>query len=458
MKMKKLLVVVALIFVNVCSYGQVTIASDGLNGSTSLFTLTNGAYYSGNSAAADRPAASPFFSEGTEARGINNGTATLLSNDINSSAYSAIFLTFKLASFSIGSTGNGADGGDVVTVEVSPNGGTNWYSTVRVLGNANAYWAYSTGTGVASTAYDGDATAVDFIPSGGGSRTTDGYSTVTVTGLPASSNLKIRITLLNNSANERWVMDDFLVRGTIAGIESIATGNWNNPATWTGGNVPDSNENAIIKSGHTVTVNDAAYSTRDLGTTTTVELGGILQTGMTYTNNGTTTVNGTFRINAGGFATGNSFVYGAASTLNMNHANSTVYGINGPQAFWPVANPPFNVTISGNSPTRLDIAVGAVAGTLAISSELDVNLPNSLRVDGILRINTGGNIDTNGPIYGSASTLRYNSGGSPSTYGRSFEWNALGVGTIGVTPGYPNNVEINNNTILENNKNNNNKL
>lgn len=438
MKFKKLLLVV-LLFVNFCSFGQVTIVSDGLNGATTLFTLTNGSYYSGNSAAGDRPATSPFFFEGTESRGVSNAIATLLSNNIVTTGYTSINMSFKLASFSIGSTGNGAEVSDIVTVEVSPDGGTNWYSTVRVLGNNNAYWSYTSGTGIASTSYDGNATPVDFSPAAGGNRTTDGFSTVSVTNLPVSTNLRFRITLLNNSANERWLVDDFIVSGTLAGIESIATGNWSNPATWTGGNVPDSNESAIIKSGHTVTMDNATYATRDASTTTTVELGGTLQTGMTYTNNGTTTVNGTFRINAGGFATGNSFVYGAASTLIMNHANSTPYSINGSQAFWPVANPPFNVTVSANSPTRLDMTVGTVAGLLSISSELNINLANALTVNGTLRINANGFINTNGPIYGSASTLDYRSGG---VYGRGFEWNASGIGTIGVTPGYPNNVTI----------------
>lgn len=444
MKFKKLLLVV-LLFVNFCSFGQVTIVSDGLNGTTTLFTFTNGSYYSGNSAAGDRPATSPFFFEGTESRGVSNAAATLLSNNIVTTGYTSINMTFKLASFSIGS-GNGADAGDIVTVEVSPDGGTNWYSTVRVLGNNNAYWSYTSGTGIASTSYDGNATPVDFSPAAGGNRTTDGFSTVSVTNLPVSTNLRFRITLLNNTANERWLVDDFIVSGTLAGIESIATGNWSNPATWTGGNVPDSNESAIIKATHTVTMDNATYATRDASTTTTVELGGILQTGMTYTNNGTTTVNGTFRINAGGFATGNSFVYGAASTLIMNHANSTPYSINGSQAFWPVANPPFNVTVSANSPTRLDMAVGTVAGLLSISSELNINLANSLTVNGIFRINAGGTVTTNGPIYGSASILRYFTAG---THGRGFEWSANGVGTIGVTPGYPNNVEIQNNTTLD---------
>ncbi|TXI85201.1 MAG: hypothetical protein E6Q37_06890, partial [Crocinitomicaceae bacterium] len=194
-------------------FGQ--IASDGLNNSTTLFTLTSGAYFSGNSATGDRPASVAQAFEGSHARGINNGTATLLSSDINTSGYTGIQLGFRLASHSVGSTGNGADAGDIVTVEVSPDGGTNYYSTIRVLGNGNAYWNY-TATGIATTAYDGNATSVDFSPAAGGLRTTDGLSTVTVTGLPAVSNLRVRITMLNNAAQEKWLIDDFRVTGTLA--------------------------------------------------------------------------------------------------------------------------------------------------------------------------------------------------------------------------------------------------
>lgn len=219
MKLKLLIIT---LFCSVVSWGQVTIASDGLNNSTTLFTLTNGAYYTGNSGTGDRPASSPFASEGTHSRGIINGTATLLSNDINTIGYTSITMSFKLASFSIGSTGNGADGTDIVTIEVSPNGGTNWYSTERILGNSNAFWAYSA-TGIATTAYDGNATPVDFTPAGGGSRTTDGYSTIEITNLPASTNLKFRITLLNNATAEQWVVDDFKVQGILASSNTITT-------------------------------------------------------------------------------------------------------------------------------------------------------------------------------------------------------------------------------------------
>jgi hypothetical protein len=189
--------------------------TEGLNNSSTLFTLSGGSYYTGNSGIGDRPASSPFAVEGSHSRGITDGTAILTSDNINTSTYSGVDLTFRLASFSIASTANGADVGDYVKVEISPNGGTTWYNTLQVKGNSNAYWAYSSGNGAAETAYDGDVTAVDFQPAGGGNRTTDGYSNVRITGLPISTNMKIRVTLMNNDTGERWLVDNFILCGIV---------------------------------------------------------------------------------------------------------------------------------------------------------------------------------------------------------------------------------------------------
>ncbi|MFN8283267.1 MAG: T9SS type A sorting domain-containing protein [Chitinophagales bacterium] len=212
--MKKFYTVFLLLFS--CSAFSATIASDGFNNSSS-FSITGGAYYTGNSATGDRPASVPFFSEGTYSYGFTgaSGSATLISPDYNSSTYSSIQMTLKVAAFSIGSTGNGVDGSDSVRIDVSPDGGTTWYNTVSLVGNSNAYWNY-TATGNASTAYDGNNTTVVFAPAGGGSRTTDGYSTMSITGLPAVTNLKFRIFLQDNSTSERWVIDDFQLTGTLA--------------------------------------------------------------------------------------------------------------------------------------------------------------------------------------------------------------------------------------------------
>ncbi len=192
---------------------RLPIVSENFENSMSAFTSTagTGVFYTGNSVTGDLPAASPFASLGSYAFGKSNGSVTISSGNINTTAYSGVQMNFKLASFSINSTGNGADASDNVNVEVSPDGGITYYSTVKISGNSNAAWAYSA-TGIASAPYDGNATPVSFQPISGGLRA-DGFSTVGITNLPSTTNLKIRITLLNNSANERWLIDDFSVTG-----------------------------------------------------------------------------------------------------------------------------------------------------------------------------------------------------------------------------------------------------
>lgn len=190
------------------------IASDGFENAFSLFTQTGGtgSFYSGNSAVGDAPASSPLATAGTYAYGRAFGSVNITSGNINTSSATNVQLSFKLGSFSIGSTANGADATDFVSVEISADGGASYSNIVRVLGNSNAVWAYSA-TGVASTSYLAFPFPTDFQPAGGGERTVDGYSTVTITDLPSVSNLKVRISLLNNNAAELWVIDDFKVTG-----------------------------------------------------------------------------------------------------------------------------------------------------------------------------------------------------------------------------------------------------
>jgi hypothetical protein len=201
--------------------------TEGLNDSVTNVAVTGGAYFTGNSGTGDRPASSPFAIEGTHSRGVSNSSATITSNSINTTGGTGISLTFRLASFSIASAGNGADAGDTVIVAISPDGGTTYYDTLTIAGNSNAFWAYSA-TGTASTAYDGNASSVSFTPAGGSVRTTDGYSTITVTGLPAVASMRFRITMLNNATAERWVADNIVFSGTFlptALITGAATAN-----------------------------------------------------------------------------------------------------------------------------------------------------------------------------------------------------------------------------------------
>lgn len=243
--------------------------TEGLNNSASFVSLTGGAYYSGSSAAGDRPASSSFVNLGTHSRGVSNGTAVITSNTLDTSAGSVMSLRFRLASFSVNSNGNGADAADNVKVAISTDNGTTWKETLQINGNGNACWSFTSGTGTATTAYDGDNTAVVIAPTAGGLRTTDGYSTVTVTSLPQSPTLKYRITALNDNVNERWLVDTIEVIGIVPQVATpVGTpaaftttyGTTSSPQTFSvSGSMLQGNLTATAPSGFEVSADGTTY-------------------------------------------------------------------------------------------------------------------------------------------------------------------------------------------------------
>ena len=379
----------------------------------------------------------------------DNGTQ-ITANTVGQGTTNHILSSFQVTVANAAATLNAASfttSGNYQAADIAASGFTLWYSATNTFGSATAL-------GTLSSAAAGSGETLNFtgltqsIPVG------VGYFWVTANvASGATVNNTINLNAIAN-ANLTFASGTKSGSATAGGTQTITNpvrittqnGPWYVGTTWVGGVVPSNTDNVIVA--HLVTnTTSGANITRNAGTTTVINLGAGLSTGaFTYTNNGSTTVNGTFTIQNGGYATGNNFVYGGASTLVMSHANSTYYDLNAGQAFWPVANPPFNVTISANSPTRLNMAVGPVNGTLTLNNGIDIAVANALTVNGTLRINANGFVNTNSPIYGAASTLQYSTGG---LYGRGFEWRALGVGTIGVTPGYPNNVTITANTVLD---------
>ena len=118
-------------------------------------------------------------------------------------------VSVRLASFSIGSTANGADNADIATLSISTDG-TTFVDQVSVNGNSNVRWDFTTGVGVAIRSYSTAATTA-FTPAASGDRTTDGYSTLSVTGIPGTAQLRVRVTLKNDDTKERWIIDDLKI-------------------------------------------------------------------------------------------------------------------------------------------------------------------------------------------------------------------------------------------------------
>jgi hypothetical protein len=142
----------------------------------------------------------------------------------------------------------------------------------------------------------------------------------------------------------------------------------------------------------------------------------------------------------------------ATSSIDLNGQTLTVTG--GGNLGWSTGARRITSTIANGvfavSGSLLTVSLGG-AGTLSTDTNTIVRLsqafnPGSLitTINGTLQINSGGSIATNAPIYGNSSLLQYNTTGS---YNRNLEWTS-DIATIGTTPGYPHNVQISNNTVL----------
>ena len=120
-----------------------------------------------------------------------------------------------------------------------------------------------------------------------------------------------------------------------AQIQSAQSGNWSSSSTWIGGVIPNENDAVIINANHQVTLENAAFATRNANTT--VNLNGTLVASVTCVNNASMLVNGSFKLIPGGWATGNNFVYGTSSNLIFD-LGSGFYEVYNTDVFWPITN------------------------------------------------------------------------------------------------------------------------
>jgi hypothetical protein len=143
--------------------------------------------------------------------------------------------------------------------------------------------------------------------------------------------------------------------------------------------------------------------------------------GVTLSFSGSTSLAGTLHLTLGTFTVGSGNTITVANGGSISRTSGSLVSGSGAGTF----------TFAGT---------GTVTGTVGFNNVNiagGVNFGTASTINGILTINSGGFVNTNSPTYATASTLKYNSGG---TYGRGTEWSA----TTGA--GYPHHVQISNNT------------
>ncbi|WP_333810298.1 beta strand repeat-containing protein [Flavobacterium sp.] len=215
----KIIALVAIVLLQLTNdlYGQTTIAQQDFETTPATPTLTysssGGTLSTSTVGTNGLPANSPYGVGNSRGIYVASGTLTFTSSPIDTRCYgSAPQLSFRLSSLSLNSS-NGADATDLATVYISTDG-TTYSQECQIKGNSNAVWSYTSGTGTLTATYDGNNTleaAKVVSPAGGGARTTDGFSTIILTGLPSTQNLYVKIVLLNDNTNEVWAIDNVIL-------------------------------------------------------------------------------------------------------------------------------------------------------------------------------------------------------------------------------------------------------
>lgn len=316
------------------------------------------------------------------------------------------------------------DANDYFIFNITPN------ATHNINFVSFVYTGQKSGTGPTSFAL---RSSLDGYNSNIGTATATG-NTITLSGINyqnISSAITFRIYGWGASAiGGTFSINDFTFNGTVvaAGKTSVAgSGNWNAAGTWSPSGVPIDTDIVTIPLGSTV-YNDVAGLVRKSATN----------------------VNGSFQLQQGSYVDSSSgtvdFTYGSAGTLLFNNSSGS-YGVNAGDKYWPTADAPFNVTVMNTGGVTMNTA-RTVIGIMNVGAPL--TNPGNITIgttgtNSILQLNAGYTfLGIGSPTYGNASLLKYNSGDSP---GRSVEWNQT-AGTIGITAGYPNNVQVSNNTTL----------
>lgn len=152
--------------------------------------------------------------------GLGSGTSTIeqdwyvLPNVTGLNSTHQYQLKFRLASYTFSNTTattRGVDVADYVDVQVSTNGEISYTSELRITGNSNAQWPYtSTGTitHTANGTYTNSAAPIGDIYQAPAGITTTGPSTITLNLPIGITQVAIDILCRINSAGEEWWIDN----------------------------------------------------------------------------------------------------------------------------------------------------------------------------------------------------------------------------------------------------------
>ena len=179
-------------------------------------------------------------------------TNVITLDGIDTSKFANIYMSMKVAALRTGSQGLDID--DYIQIETSVDNGVNWSAEAKLAGYNNSRWGFAA-TGVFDAIYSGANNSATADTRLGNAELAAGIATINLKMLPASTNLLIRITMVNDNIDEIWAIDNIKIEGQEPLFTTWGGFTWSNSP-------PTTSTKAII---------DGNYNTGTNGNITTCE-------------------------------------------------------------------------------------------------------------------------------------------------------------------------------------------
>lgn len=170
---------------------------------------------------------------------------TITFDTFDVSQYAEVEFRMNIGAYSTNTT-QGLDVSDWVTVFVSVDGGTTWSREAIVKGQNNSIWAVNTGGNTFTGVYKG--IDIPYEMNSPNNSIGQGTRLLTISSLPLSENLRIKIELDVDRNDEVWVIDNLYLR-----VRTPLSTTWNG-STWSAG-APNTYTRAIFNGNYNTNTN-----------------------------------------------------------------------------------------------------------------------------------------------------------------------------------------------------------
>ncbi len=141
---------------------------------------------------------------------------------VNTSEYREVNLSFNLGAYATTSD-QGLDLPDLVSVFISVDNGLTWSKELFIKGSNNSVWDINTASNSFTGVYKGNNIAYEISPPS--TSTNLGFRNISITNIPAVSNLLVKFEIVVNRSDEIWVIDNVTLSGKYP-LRAVWNGAW----------------------------------------------------------------------------------------------------------------------------------------------------------------------------------------------------------------------------------------